>query len=114
MASLFVEEMTKAVLESDLLAETADSYVMARPMTPFAIPSSLHDSLMAQLDRLAPVKEVAQLAATLGRTFSFELLAAVSSMESRALEDALLSSRRRSSSTDAVPHQTSPMISSTL
>ena len=87
---LFVEEMTKAVLESDLLAETADSYVMAGPMTPFAIPASLHDSLMARLDRLASVKEVAQLAATLGRTFSFELLAAVSSMESRALEDALL------------------------
>ena len=88
---LFVEEMTKAVLGSELLAETADAYVLNGPLTPFAIPASLHDSLMARLDRLAPaVKQVAQLAATLGRTFSFELLEAVSSMESNTLGDALL------------------------
>jgi predicted ATPase len=58
-------------------------------LPPLAIPASLQDTLMARLDRLAPVKEVAQLAATLGRTFSHELLATVSPLEGEALDDAL-------------------------
>jgi predicted ATPase/class 3 adenylate cyclase len=86
---LFVEELTKTVLESDLLEEAEDRYVLSGPLPPLAIPASLQDSLMARLDRLAPVKEVAQLAATLGRTFSHELLAAVSSLKGENLEDAL-------------------------
>ena len=86
---LFVEELTKTVLESDLLEEAEDRYVLSGPLPPLAIPASLQDSLMARLDRLAPVKEVAQLAATLGRTFSHELLAAVSPLKGEKLEDAL-------------------------
>jgi class 3 adenylate cyclase/tetratricopeptide (TPR) repeat protein len=86
---LFVEELTKTVLESDLLEETEDRYVLSMPLQPLAIPTSLQDSLMARLDRLASVKEVAQLAATLGRTFSHELLAAVSPLEEGVLDDAI-------------------------
>ena len=86
---LFVEELTKTVLESDLLKDAGDRFVLSGPLQPLAIPASLQDSLMARLDRLAPVKEVAQLAATLGRTFSYELLAAVAQRAESALEDAL-------------------------
>jgi class 3 adenylate cyclase/predicted ATPase len=86
---LFVEELTKTVLESGLLQEAGDRYVLAGPLRPLAIPTSLQDSLMARLDRLGPIKEVAQLAATVGRTFSHELLAAISSLEDSELNDAL-------------------------
>ncbi len=86
---LFVEELTKTVLESELLKDAGDRFVLSGPLQPLAIPASLQDSLMARLDRLAPVKEVAQLAATLGRTFSYELLAAVARRAESALEDAL-------------------------
>ena len=55
---LFVEELTKAVLESDLLTESDDGYVLEGPMPSFAIPSSLHDSLIARLDRLAPIMTI--------------------------------------------------------
>ena len=75
---LFVEELTKMVLESGLLQEQEDRYVLTAPLPPLAIPATLHDSLMARLDRLATVKGLAQLGATLGREFSYELLQAVS------------------------------------
>ncbi len=86
---LFVEELTKTVLESGLLKDAGDRYVLSGPLPPRAIPDSLQDSLMARLDRLAPVKEIAQLAATLGRRFTYELLAAVSRLAESALNDAL-------------------------
>jgi class 3 adenylate cyclase/predicted ATPase len=75
---LFVEELTKMVLESGLLQEREDRYELTGPLPPLAIPTTLHDSLMARLDRLASVKSLAQLGATLGREFSYELLQAVS------------------------------------
>jgi predicted ATPase/class 3 adenylate cyclase len=75
---LFVEELTKMVLESGLLQERDDRYALTGPLPPLAIPTTLHDSLMARLDRLATVKALAQLGATLGREFSYELLQAVS------------------------------------
>ena len=87
---LFVEELTKTLVESDLLKDENDHYVLAAPLPPLAIPASLQDSLMARLDRLASVKEVAQLAATLGRTFSRELLLAVSSFEENVIDNALV------------------------
>jgi predicted ATPase len=68
---LFVEELTKMVLESGLLQEQEGRYALAGPLPPLAIPATLHDSLMARLDRLATVKGLAQLAATLGREFSY-------------------------------------------
>src|SRR5215813_13112855 len=75
---LFVEELTKMVLESGLLQERDERYDLTGPLPPLAIPATLHDSLMARLDRLATVKSLAQLGATLGREFAYELFQAVS------------------------------------
>jgi class 3 adenylate cyclase/predicted ATPase len=86
---LFIEELTKTVLESDLLADEGDHYVLARPLADLAIPDTLHDSLTARLDRLGPVKEVAQIAAVIGREFSYELLAAVADLPDGQLQGAL-------------------------
>ena len=86
---LFIEELTKALLEGGLLREEEGGYVLAGPLPPLAIPSSLRASLMARLDRLAPVKEVAQIGAALGREFSYELLAAVAHRTDDSLRDAL-------------------------
>jgi predicted ATPase len=86
---LFVEELTKAVLESGLMAEERDRYVLSGPLPPLAIPITLHDSLMARLDRFAPVKQVAQMAACIGREFSYELIALIASLGDEALQDAL-------------------------
>ena len=86
---LFMEELTKTVLESGLLREENGAYVLSSALTPLAIPSTLQDSLMARLDRLAPVKEIAQIGAAIGREFSYRLLEAVSPIQGRALQDAL-------------------------
>ena len=86
---LFVEELTKSVLESGLLREENGAYVLATALTPLAIPSTLHDSLTARLDRLSPIKEIAQIGATIGREFSHSLLEAVSPIKGQALQDAL-------------------------
>jgi class 3 adenylate cyclase/predicted ATPase len=86
---LFVEELTKVILESGLLREEEDHYELRGPLPPLAIPATLHDSLMARLDRLATVKEVAQLAATLGRTFPYDLLHAVTPLDEVTLQHAL-------------------------
>jgi TOMM system kinase/cyclase fusion protein len=86
---LFVEELTKMVLESDLLQERDDRFELRGPLPALAIPATLHDSLMARLDRLATVKSVAQLAATLGRQFSYELLHAVSPLDEATLRRGL-------------------------
>jgi predicted ATPase/class 3 adenylate cyclase len=86
---LFVEELTKMVLESGVVRETDGRYTLTGPLLPLAIPTTLHDSLMARLDRLATVKEVAQLGATLGREFSYELLQAVSPADELTLQQAL-------------------------
>jgi len=86
---LFVEELTKTVLESDLLREENGAYVLRAALTPLAIPSTLQDSLMARLDRLAPVKEIAQIGAAIGREFAHRLLEAVSPIQGAALQNAL-------------------------
>ncbi|HEV8716962.1 MAG TPA: AAA family ATPase, partial [Candidatus Binatia bacterium] len=86
---LFVEELTKMVLESGLLTAVDDHYELTGLLPPLAIPSTLQDSLMARLDRLAPVREIAQLGATLGREFSYELLHAVSSLDEGTLQQGL-------------------------
>jgi class 3 adenylate cyclase/predicted ATPase len=83
---LFVEELTKTVLESGVLKEEKGNFVLTDPLPPLAIPATLQDSLMARLDRLATVKEVAQLGATLGREFTYELLRAVSPLDETALQ----------------------------
>jgi predicted ATPase len=86
---LFVEELTKSVLESGLLREEADRYVLDRALPPFAIPTSLHDSLMARLDRLASVRLVAQTGAAIGREFPYALLRAVSRLPEDELQASL-------------------------
>jgi class 3 adenylate cyclase/predicted ATPase len=86
---LFVEELTKMVLESGLLQECEECYELTSPLPPLAIPTTLHDSLMARLDRLAAVKGLAQLGATLGREFSYELLRAVSAWDEGTLRRGL-------------------------
>jgi class 3 adenylate cyclase/tetratricopeptide (TPR) repeat protein len=86
---LFVEELTKTVLGSGLLRDAGHRYELSGPLPPLAIPSTLHDSLMARLDRLAPVKEVAQIGAVIGREFSHQLLAAVADRPEAQLRSAL-------------------------
>ena len=86
---LFVEELTKAVLESGELKETDDSYEPTGSLSRLAIPATLHDSLMARLDRLHSVKELAQTAACIGREFDYPLIDSISPLDSATLEDAL-------------------------
>ena len=86
---LFVEELTKNVLESGLLIEEPKRYRLDGPLPPMAIPSTLQDSLMARLDRLAAVKEIAQIGAAIGREFSYSLLHAVVGSEEASLKNAL-------------------------
>ncbi|MGA9251306.1 MAG: adenylate/guanylate cyclase domain-containing protein [Roseobacter sp.] len=86
---LFIEELTKLVLEMDLLALHEDAYALASPLGSTAIPVSLQDSLRARLDHLGPAKEVAQLASVLGRTFGHAVLRAVTQKDDAALDLAL-------------------------
>jgi tetratricopeptide (TPR) repeat protein len=86
---LFVEELTKMVLESGLLVENAGRYRLDSPLPPLAIPATLQDSLMARLDRMAPVKEVAQIGAAIGRDFSYTLLRSVAGRDDLTLCAAL-------------------------
>jgi class 3 adenylate cyclase/predicted ATPase len=86
---LFVEELVKTILESGLVREEAERYMLSGPLPPLAIPATLQDALMARLDRLAPVKDVAQLGAVLGREFSYVLLRTVSPLDEARLQQAL-------------------------
>src|SRR5437870_8283038 len=86
---LFVEELVKMILESGLVREQAGRYVLTGPLPPLAIPSTLHDSLMARLDRLSAARELAQLGSVLGREFAYELLQAVSPLDETALQQGL-------------------------
>jgi class 3 adenylate cyclase/predicted ATPase len=86
---LFVEELTKSVLESGVLREEAGRYVLDHPLPPLAIPTTLQDSLMARLDRLASVRLVAQIGAAIGREFSYALMRTVSLLPENDLNDAL-------------------------
>jgi class 3 adenylate cyclase len=74
---LFVEELTKSILEAPDLKDAGDRWEYAERAGALAIPLTLRDSLMARLDRFAPVREVAQIGAAIGREFSWELIAAV-------------------------------------
>jgi class 3 adenylate cyclase/predicted ATPase len=86
---LFVEELTKVALESGLLQEQEDRYDLTSPLPPLAIPATLHDALMARLDRLAAAKLVAQLGAVIGRTFAYDLVQAVAPLDAATLQGAL-------------------------
>ncbi|WP_108659911.1 AAA family ATPase [Acuticoccus kandeliae] len=86
---LFVEELTKSVIEANLLEERGDRYVLTGPLPALGLPSTLHDSLMARLDRLAPVRGVIQAAACIGREFDADLLGAALAMARESLDHAL-------------------------
>lgn len=86
---LFAEELTKVVVESGLVGEGSGAADFSRPQTAIDIPATLHDSLMARLDRLAPVKDVAQIGACIGREFDHELLSAIVHLPEADLQSAL-------------------------
>jgi class 3 adenylate cyclase/predicted ATPase len=86
---LYIEELTKAVVESNVLTDAGDHYTMKEQSPTLAIPTSLNASLLARLDRLTPAREVAQIGAALGRQFSHELISALALMPQGQLEDAL-------------------------
>src|SRR5262249_8408613 len=86
---LFVEELTKAILESAQLTAVDGHYELVGSGSTFAIPATLHDSLMARLDRLVTAKGVAQYAAVLGRHFAYDLLHAVSQVDEVMLQHEL-------------------------
>ncbi len=86
---MFIEECTKSILETGLLHLTHDQYELVAPLPTLAIPSTLHDSLTARLDRLGATKGVAQLAATVGRRIPYELLRHVWQGDEGLLQDGL-------------------------
>jgi len=86
---LFVEEMTKAILDFGVLRDTGARYELARPMETVTIPITLHDSLMARLDQQATAKNLAQLGAVIGRQFSYELIKVLSSYDEGRLHSEL-------------------------
>ena len=87
---LFVEELTKALLESDQLRETGDHYVIDQPAQTLAIPTTLQDLLMARVDRLGSAREISQIGAAIGREFPYNVLAAVAGLPDAVLQDALV------------------------
>ena len=86
---LFVEELTKMVLEGGLLQERNGEYVLEGPLPSLAIPTTLQTSLMARLDRLSLVRDVAQIGAVAGREFHYELVNAVAGLPKQRLDEAL-------------------------
>jgi predicted ATPase/class 3 adenylate cyclase len=86
---LCIEELTRTLLEGTLLREEKGQYILSGPLPTLAIPSSLHDSLMARLDRLGPVKEVAQIGAAIGREFPYDIVKAVANRPDGRLRDDL-------------------------
>jgi len=86
---LFVEELTKSMLESGQLEGRGIRNILSGPMPALAVPATLQDALTARLDRLAPIKDILQMGACIGREFSFELLAEVSRISADELSSAL-------------------------
>ena len=86
---LYVEELTKMLLESELLSEESEQYVLTGPLSTASIPTTLQASLMARLDRLPRVREVAQLGAVLGREFTYEMLQALTVIDEPTLQEGL-------------------------
>jgi class 3 adenylate cyclase/predicted ATPase len=86
---LYVEELTKMLMESDLLREGADRYVLTGPLLSVPIPDTLQDSLMARLDQMQAAKEVAQIGSVLGREFTYEMLRAVMPQDAETVQSGL-------------------------
>ncbi|HEX6137726.1 MAG TPA: adenylate/guanylate cyclase domain-containing protein [Casimicrobiaceae bacterium] len=86
---LYVEELTKAIVEANFVRDREHGYELVRPLSDVAIPATLQDLLMARLDRLPSIREVAQLGSILGREFAYEMLQAIASLEETALQSGL-------------------------
>ena len=86
---LYVEELTKAILEASFLREMEDAYELTGPLSAVSVPATLQDSLMARLDRLPTIREVAQLGSILGREFAYDMLQAIASLDETALHKGL-------------------------
>ncbi|MDP6350619.1 MAG: adenylate/guanylate cyclase domain-containing protein [Alphaproteobacteria bacterium] len=86
---LFVEELTKTVIESEIVREGDDAYELTGPLTELAIPSTIQDSLMARLDRVAETKNVAQIGSCIGRSVDSDLLSSAAGLSADALQSAL-------------------------
>ena len=86
---LFVEELTKMVLESGFVQKTNGEYSLTRPIATLAIPNTLQDSLMARLDRLGEAKTIAQLAAVAGRRFEVSLLTAFTPIDDIRMRESM-------------------------
>jgi class 3 adenylate cyclase/predicted ATPase len=86
---LYVEELTKTILESEFLRDAGDRYALAGEISELSIPATLQDSLMARLDRLPTLREVAQMGAVLGREFAYEMLRAVVGLDEPQLQSGL-------------------------
>ncbi len=87
---LFVEELTKSMLESEQLHEERDRYVLEQPIAELSVPTTLQASLMARVDRVGSAREVLQIGAAIGREFAYEVLAAVAGLPDAVLQDALI------------------------
>jgi predicted ATPase/class 3 adenylate cyclase len=86
---LYVEELTKMLLGSDLLWEEAEHYVLTGPLVSVAIPDTLQDSLMARLDQMHTAKEIAQRGAVLGREFAYAMLQAIATQDEATVQAGL-------------------------
>ena len=91
---LFIEELTKTIIELGELRETETAYELTGPISRMTIPATLHDFLMARIDRLQPIKEVAQMAACIGRSFERAVLMNVCRLDDRTMDDALIQLER--------------------
>ncbi len=86
---LYVEELTKTILDSDVLRDTGERFELTGPLASLAIPDTLQESLMARLDRLPQVRELAQLASVLGREFAYEMISGLATSGERLLQEGL-------------------------
>jgi class 3 adenylate cyclase/predicted ATPase len=86
---LYVEELTKTILVSDVVRDTGERFELTGPLSSLAIPDTLQESLMARLDRLPQVRELAQLSAVLGREFAYEMISGLSTIGETVLQEGL-------------------------
>ena len=86
---LFLEELTKSMIESEMLVEKGNRYDLSAPLHTLGVPATIQDSLTARLDRLSDAKPVAQLAATIGREFSYDIIESIPGRHQRNLKSQL-------------------------
>lgn len=86
---LYVEELTKTILASDILRDAGDHFELTGPLASLSIPDTLQDSLMARLDRLPQMRELAQLGSVLGREFAYEMISGLSGIADATLREGL-------------------------